>query len=150
MTRWIKIAVAAAAFATLGAHAETLDEAKALQEAAVAEVKAKGLDAAVADFNANAGGKWHKGGLYLVIAKFDGHMLAHSANGKIVGKNMLEAKDAGGKPFVKDAIDLVKTKGGGQFTMRWANPKTKQIDDATFLVRPLPGADAYLGTVVFN
>jgi signal transduction histidine kinase len=150
MTRWIKIAVAAAAFAALGAHAETLDEAKALQDAAVAAVKAKGLDAAVAEFNANADGKWHKGGLYVVIAKFDGHMLAHSANGKIVGKNMLEAKDAGGKPFVKDAIDLVKTKGGGQFTMRWANPKTKQIDDATFLVRPLPGADAYLGTVVFN
>ncbi len=149
MSNWIKsAAVAIALSAAFGARAETLEEAKALQDAAITEIKAKGLDAAVKDFN--AGGKWRKGSLYIVVANFNGDMLAHSANEKIVGKNMLEAKDAGGKPFVKDAIAGVKTSGGTQFDMRWANPVTKQIADATFLARRLPGQDAYIGTVVFK
>lgn len=149
MSNWIKAAaVAIALSATFTARAETLEEAKALQDAAIAEVKAKGLEAAVKDFN--AGGKWRKGSLYIVIANFNGDMLAHSANEKIVGKNMLEAKDASGKPFVKDAIAGVKASGGAQFDMRWANPVTKQIADATFLTRRLPGQDAYIGTVVFK
>lgn len=135
--------------ATLGVRAETLEEAKALQDAAMAEIKAKGLDAAIKDFN--AGGKWRKGSLYIVVANFSGDMLAHSANDKIIGKNMLEAKDAAGKPFVKDAIAAVKgANGGAQFDIRWGNPQTKQIADATFLARRVPGSEAYVGTVVFK
>lgn len=134
--------------ATLGVRAETLEEAKALQDAAMAEIKARGLDAAIKDFN--AGGKWRKGSLYIVVANFNGDMLAHSANDKIIGKNMLEAKDAAGKPFVKDAIAAVKGAGGAQFDIRWGNPTTKQIADATFLTRRVPGAEAYVGTVVFK
>lgn len=149
MKHWIQAATAAAVMSlSLAAGAETLDEAKALQDAAIAEIKAKGLDAAVKEFN--AGGKWRKGSLYVVVANFNGDMLAHSANEKIVGKNMLEAKDAGGKAFVKDAIAGVKGSGGAQFDIRWANPVTKQIADATFVTRRLPGNDAYIGTVVFK
>lgn len=140
---------AAVALCALGAvQAETVQEAKALQEAALAEIKAKGLDAAVKDFN--TGGRWNKGSLYIVVATFNGDMIAHSANEKIVGKNMLEAKDAGGRPFVKDAIAAVKNTGGAQFDIRWGNPVTKQIADATFITRRVPGADAYVGTVVFK
>jgi len=140
---------AAVALCALGAvQAETVQEAKALQDAALAEIKAKGLDAAVKDFN--AGGRWNKGSLYIVVANFNGDMIAHSANEKIVGKNMLEAKDAGGRPFVKDAIAAVKGSGGTQFDIRWGNPVTKQIADAVFITRRVPGADAYIGTVVFK
>ncbi|MBT9486206.1 MAG: cache domain-containing protein [Rubrivivax sp.] len=149
MKNWIQAATVAAVMSmSLAAGAETLDEAKTLQDAAIAEVKAKGLDAAVKEFN--TGGKWRKGSLYIVIANFSGDMLAHSANEKIIGKNMLEAKDAGGKAFVKDAIAGVKGSGSAQFDIRWANPVTKQIADATFLTRRLPGNDAYIGTVVFK
>jgi signal transduction histidine kinase len=149
MKNWFQAAaVVAMVCATFTARAETLDEAKTLQDAAIAEVKAKGLDAAVKDFN--AGGKWRKGSLYVVVASFNGDMLAHSANEKMVGKNMLEAKDAAGKSFVKDAIAGVKGSGAAQFDIRWANPVTKQIADATFVTRRLPGNDAYVGTVVFK
>ncbi len=147
-TGW-KVLIASLVLATgSGAGAETIDEAKALQDAALAEIKTKGLDVAIKEFN--AGGRWNKGSLYIVVANFDGEMLAHSANAKIVGKNMLEAKDAGGRPFVKDAIAAAKSGGGTQFAMRWGNPVTKQIDDATFITRRVPGADAYIGTVVFK
>ena len=130
------------------AQAETADEAKALLDQAVALFKAKGKDAAVKEIN--AGGPWKKGSLYVVVAQYDGHMLAHSANDKIPGKNMLEAKDAGGKFFVKETIAAVKASGNGQIDMRWGNPVTKQIGDATMYSKAVPGLDVYVGSVVFK
>lgn len=149
MKHWMKLgAIAALALAATTLRAETPDEAKALLDGALAEIKTAGVEKAVKEFN--AGGKWKKGGLYVVAVQMDGTMLAHSANDKLPGKNMLEAKDAGGRTFVKDAIALVKTSGGGQIDMRWGNPVTKQIADATMFVRRVPGQEMYLGSVVFK
>jgi hypothetical protein len=149
MSTWKHLATAAAlGLATLFAHAETLDEAKSLQDAALAAIKAKGLEGAVKDFN--AGGTWKKGSLYVVVAQFDGQMLAHSANDKMVGKNMFEAKDAGGKFFVQETIASVKAKGTAQIDIRWGNPVTKQIADATMYSKAVPGLDVYVGAIVFK
>lgn len=149
MHTWTRLAATAAlSLAALGAHAETVDAAKALLDNALTEIKTQGLDKAIKDFN--AGGKWNKGSLYLVMARFDGTMLAHSANDKIPGKNMFEAKDASGKPFVQEAIATVKGSGAGEVPLRWGNPATKQIADATMIVRRVPGQDLYVGSVVFK
>lgn len=149
MNKWIKLgAVAVLSTASLLAHAETADEAKALLDQAVTLFKAKGKDAAVKEIN--AGGTWKKGGLYVVAGQYDGTTLAHSANDKIPGKNMFEAKDAGGKSFVKETITEVKAKGSAQIDIRWGNPATKQIADATMYSRAVPGLDLYVGTVVFK
>lgn len=136
------------AAASLLVHAETPEQAKALLDAAVGEVKAKGMDGASKEFN--AGGKWKQGQMYIVMANFEGLMLAHSANDKIPGKNMLEAKDAGGKEFVKATIAAVKSSGTSQLDIRWGNPNTKQIADAVMFAKRVPGQDAYVGTVVFK
>lgn len=141
-------ALAALSLSCTLACAETLDAAKALLDGAVAEVKASGMDQAIKDFN--AGGKWNKGTLDVVMANFDGLMVAHSANDKIPGKNMLQAKDAAGKPFVKEAIGLAMHTGNGQIDIRWGNPATQQSADATMFVKRVPGHDAYVGSVVFN
>lgn len=130
------------------AQAETADEAKALLDQAVTLFKAKGKDAAIKEIN--AGGSWKKGGLYVVAVQYDGHMLAHSANDKMPGKNMFEAKDAAGKLFVKETIAAVKAKGQGEVDIRWGNPVTKQIADATMFSKAVPGLDLYLGSVVFK
>jgi cytochrome c len=149
MKNWTKIAASLAlASAATFAHAETPEVAKALLDAAVAEFKAKGAEATVKDIN--AGGKWNKGTLYVVVAQFDGTMLAHSANDKIPGKNLFEVKDASGKPFVKETIAAVKANGSGQVEMRWANPVTKQVGDATMFSKRVPGQDMYVGSVVFK
>lgn len=130
------------------AQAQTAPEAKALLDAALAEVKAKGLDGAVKEFN--AGGKWVKGPMYIVVANFEGQMLAHSANDKIPGKNMLGAKGADGTEFVKATIASVKSTGSGEISFRWGNPATKQIGDAVMFSRRVPGSDTYVGTVIFK
>ncbi len=130
------------------AHSETPEDAKALLDSAVATFKAKGKEAAIKEIN--AGGKWNKGSLYVVAVQFDGTMLAHSANDKMAGKNMLEAKDAGGRYFVKDTIAAVKSTGSGLVDMRWGNPVTKQIGDAQMFSKAVPGQEMYVGTVVFK
>lgn len=141
-------AIMALTLAATLAHADTPEVAKSLMDGAIAEVKARGLDKAIKDIN--GGGKWNKGQTYVVLVNFDGLMLAHSANEKIVGKSMIEAKDAAGKSFVKDAIAAAKGAGAGQIEMRWANPVTKQIADATMFVKRVPGQEAYVGSVVFK
>jgi len=145
-TRWCAGAVVATV-ATL-AQAETPEAAKSLLESAIGEIKGSSPDKAAAAFN--AGGKWNKGSLYVVMVQFDGTMVAHSANAKMPGKNMLEAKDASGRPFVKEAISAVKGPGSGEIPLRWGNPETKQIADATMFVKRVPGQDYYVGTVVFK
>ncbi len=106
-------------------------------DSALAQIKSKGLDSTAGEIN--AGGSWNKGTLYIVVGRFDGSMLAHAANNKIAGKNVMEAKDASGKLFVKDAIDAARSTGSTEFPMRWGNPATKQISDATmFLISDKP------------
>lgn len=144
--RWS--AVTLMATATTLALAETPEAAKSLLDSAIGEVKASNADKAATAFN--AGGRWNKGSLYVVMVQFDGTMVAHSANPKMPGKNMLEAKDASGRPFVKEAIAAVKGPGSGEIPLRWGNPETKQIADATMFVKRVPGQDYYVGTVVFK
>jgi cytochrome c len=133
---------------SMSAKAETPTEAKALLDAAVALFKAKGKDGALKEIN--AGGQWIKGSLYVVVAQYDGMMVGHSANDKVPGKNMLEAKDAAGTPFVKQTISNVKATGASALDLRWGNPVTKQIADATMFAKAVPGQDLYVGAVVFK
>lgn len=139
------LALAAFAFA---AKAETPEVAKSLLDAAMAEIKAKGTDGALKEFN--GGGKWRTGTMYVVVADFKGNMLAHSANEKFIGKNVFEAKDASGKPFVQEVIKGVQASGQTHVDLRWANPTTKKIDDGQMFAKRVPGQDMYVGTVVFK
>lgn len=130
------------------AMAETAQDAKALLDAALAEIKTRGLEGAQKEFN--AGGKWRQGTMYLVMADFKGNMLVHSANEKIVGKNMYEAKDAAGLPFVQEVIKGVQATGEAKVNLRWANPTTKKLDDGHMFARRVPGQGVYLGAVFFE
>ncbi|UUX97757.1 cache domain-containing protein [Aquabacterium sp. J223] len=131
------------------ATAETMGDGKALLGAAVAELKTKGPDAAIQEFN--SGGKWVKGNMYVVMADFTGVMLVHSANQKIVGKNMFEVKDATGRLFVQEAIKAAQS-GAGEtaIPLRWMNPTTKKIDSGHIIVTRASGKDAYVGAVYFE
>lgn len=142
------LAAAALAATTCIAQAHTPEDAKSMLDKAVALFKAKGKDNAIKELN--AGGSWKQGELYVVAVQFDGTMLAHSSNDKMPGKNMLEAKDATGKPFVQETIAAVKSKGAGEVQMRWANPVTKQIGDAVMFSKGVPGESIYVGAVVFK
>ena len=141
-------AAAALALGSLSAHASSRDEAQAMLKAALAEIKAKGVEGAGKDFS--AGGNWNKGTLYVFVADFKANILAHSANGKIVGKNLWDVKDPTGKLFVQDQVKQMQAGANGAVTMRWMNPTTKQIDDAEAVLGRVPGQDLYVGAVWFK
>ena len=147
--QWIAgAALAGTTLFAVVANAATLADAKALQDETLALIKANGLDSAAKEVS--AGGTWRKGSLYVVMVRFDGVVLAHSANDKLVGKNTLEMKDATGRTFVRESIEAAKAKGSLQTEVRWANPETKQLGDATLLAQRVPGQEVYLSTMIFK
>lgn len=127
----------------------TPDQAKAMVEEAVKYYEANGKDKAFAEFT-NKGGKFIKGDLYVFVIGFDGKMLAHGVNQKLVGQDMLELKDANGKAFNVEMNEMAKTKGSGWIDYMWTNPETKKLAPKTSYFQTVKGANLYIGCGVYK
>ena len=115
-----------ASLPAMGVERGTAKEAEALVHKAVAHLKTAGQDKAFADFTNTAGGFTNKD-LYIFVIDMKGLTLAHGLNPKLVGKDMSELKDPDGKYFIKEFIDLARTKGSGWIYYKFSDPLTKQI-----------------------
>ncbi len=106
------------------------DDCVALVKKAVAYVKANGKDKAFAEFN-NPKGQFIDRNLYIFVYDLNGVNLA-IGNGnasKMVGKNLLDMRDAEGTYIIKGFIQTVKTKNQGWFDYKWPNPVTNAIEE---------------------
>ena len=125
----VTVAVAFLAGTTLalaaGQHA-TKDEAMAMVKKAVSAIKADGPDKAYADIDVK-GGKFSHLDCYVVVYGLDGKVLAHGANKKLIGKQLIDATDVDGKPFVKERVTLAREKGAFWQDYKFVNPVTKKI-----------------------
>ena len=123
------IAVAFLAGTTLalaaGQHA-TKDQAVAMVQKAVAAIKAEGAQKAYSEIDVK-GGKFSTLDLYIVVYGLDGKVLAHGANQKLIGRQMIDATDVDGKPFVKERVKLAREKGTFWQDYKFVNPMTKKI-----------------------
>lgn len=133
----------------LMAQAATQEDAKTMVEKAVAFWKATGKDKAIAEFN-NPKGQFVKGDMYIHAQDFNGIMLANGGNQKLVGQNHMEVKDSTGKPFVKDQIQVAKTKGSGWVTYMWTNPATKKLQQKTAFVQRVEGENIFIGCGIWK
>lgn len=97
------------------------DEAVAMAKKAVAYLKANGKEKAFAEFN-NPKGQFVDRDLYVMVYDMEGNNKAHGANPKLVGKNLIDIKDADGKFIVKGLIETAKKGGGAWFDYKWPNP----------------------------
>lgn len=120
---------AAAAAADKG----TAEEAVALVKKAVAYIKANGKEKAFAEFS-NPNGQFRNRDLYIFAEDFNGKMLAHGANLKLIGKNLIDLRDADGKYFVKNLIETASSKGNGWVDYKWLNPATNAIEQKSSYV----------------
>jgi cytochrome c len=111
----------------------TADEATALTKKAIAYLKANGKEKAFAEFS-NPSGQFKDRDLYIFVIDFNGKTVAHGANAKLIDKNMAELKDADGKLFIKEFIDVAKGKGKGWVDYKWPHPTTKAIEAKTSYV----------------
>ncbi len=114
--------------------AGTPKEAKILVEKAVAYSASKGKEAALKAFNAQDGGFVDRD-LYIFALDLKGITLANGGNPKLVGKNMIHVKDTQNKPFIKDMVELAKTKGSGWVDYKWTHPVTKKVVDKTSYIQ---------------
>jgi cytochrome c len=105
-------------------------EAEAWAKKAIAYYKEVGKDKAFEEFN-NPKGKFTKGDLYMIVYDLTGKCWAQGSNIKMVGKDLIDLKDADGKSFIKDRIEIAITKVKGWQNYRWTNPTTKIIEDKT-------------------
>lgn len=138
-----------AAGSALAQERGTADQAKALVEKGLAHIKAVGVEKAAEDFSSKEG-KWHEKDLYVFLQKFDGTTVAHGGNKGLVGKNMIDLKDANGQAFIKSMIDTAKAKSSGWVDYMWTNPQTKKIEPKSTYVVKVPDFDGLIGVGVYK
>jgi cytochrome c len=92
---------------------------------AVTFYKGGGKDIALAEFS-NPIGTFVKDQQYVFVLDLDGIMLAHGMNEKYAGMNFIDLKDSEGKNFIREIVDIAKTKGSGWVEYNWYHPVTKQ------------------------
>ena len=106
----------------------TRAEAVAMVKKGVAFIKTQGADKGYAEIG-NRKGAFVDRDLYLVVYGLDGKCLAHGANDKQVGKDLIELTDIDGKYFVKERVAMVKAKADGAWQeYKFTNPVNKKIE----------------------
>jgi signal transduction histidine kinase len=127
----LALAIAAASVPTVAlAQAKaTAADATAMVKKGVTTIKAAGGDKAKVYAEVNTkNAKWVDRDLYLVVYGLDGVVRAHGANTKLVGENLIDMLDIDGKPYVKERVDLAKSKGTFWQDYKFTNPTTKKIE----------------------
>lgn len=109
------------------ADSATKDEAQAMVKKAVAYVKAEGGEKAYPVISTK-GGQFSDKDLYIVVYGLDGKVLAHGANQKLVGKDMIEVQDVDGKYFVKERAELGRKQASFWQDYKFVNPVTKKVE----------------------
>lgn len=115
---------------SVSVHAQqkaTAAEATAMVKKGVAFIKANGKEKGWAEIS-NKDGQFTVNDLYLVVYGLDGTVHAHGANLKMVGKNLIGLKDIDGKEFVKERVELAKTKTSFWQDYKFTNPVDKKIE----------------------
>lgn len=114
-------------------------EATAMVKKGVAFIKANGKEKGFAEIS-NKAGKFIDRDLYLVVYGLDGVVHAHGANEKMIGKNLIDLKDVDGKEFVKERVEMAKSKGTFWQDYKFTNPVSKKIEPKSMYCEKLDDA----------
>jgi len=124
------VAAAAAVLALAVAPAvagASKDDAIAIVKKAVEAIKADGADKTYAVISDKTG-PFVKDDLYVVVYQLDGKVLAHGANAKFIGKDMIDAQDVDGKLYVKERVELAAKQPTFWQDYKFVNPVTKKVE----------------------
>jgi len=101
-------------------------EAEAMVKKAIVEYDKVGKDKALAEFQQQSG-RFVDRDLYVTVYTMDGIALSH-INPKMVGKNMMELRDADGKYHIRERLEAAKTGTSGWQDFKFYNPVSKKIE----------------------
>jgi cytochrome c len=126
-----KIALAAAVLLlpalTLADDYATTKDAELMVHKAVQFLRKEGREKALAAFS-DPQGKFTYRDLYIMVYDVNGKCVAHGQKKERIGKNLLDDKDAGGKAFVRERIEIAKKHGKGWQDYKFQNPVTGKIE----------------------
>jgi len=101
-------------------------EAEAMVKKAIDFYKKNGKDKALAEYVKNPG-PFIDRDLYVTVYNPAGDALAH-INPKMVGKNMMELRDADGKYHIRERMEASQKGQSGWQDFKFFNPVSKKID----------------------
>lgn len=113
----------------------TAAEATAMVDKAIAFIKKNGREKAFAEFN-NPKGQFTDRDLYVVVYDMKGKVLAHGANAKMIGRDVIDLRDTDGKYFVKERVEMM-SKGPnakGWQDYKFMNPVSNQIEPKSMYI----------------
>jgi signal transduction histidine kinase len=124
----------------------TRDDAIAMVKKGVAFIKANGTEKGYAEIS-NKSGQFIQGELYLVVYGLDGKCLAHGANPKQIGRDLIDLTDVDGKYFIKERVSLARGKPAGVWQdYKFTNPVSKKVEPKVMYCEKL-GETAVCGGV---
>jgi methyl-accepting chemotaxis protein-2 (aspartate sensor receptor) len=109
-----------------GSHGST-DEAREMVDKAIDAMRENGREKAFADIS-NKLGPYCDRDLYVVVYDMHGRNLAHGANPALIGKDLIDAKDGAGNPYVRERIAIISERGKGWQDYMFLNPISKQVE----------------------
>jgi cytochrome c len=125
------ISALAATFVFTGAAAAAgganKDDAIAMVKKAVAFIKEQGPEKAYPVISTK-GGQFSDRDLYVVVYQLDGKVLAHGANTKFIGKDLIDAQDVDGKLYVKERVELAAKHDSFWQDYKFVNPVSKKVE----------------------
>jgi cytochrome c len=104
------------------------DDAKNLLAKAVYYMEKEGPAKAFCAFNEPTG-PYHNGPLYVFAINMDGVYFAHAAAPTLVGTSLRDLRDASGRPFGKDIMEVITTHGEGTVDYKWLNYSSNKVED---------------------
>lgn len=118
-----------------GAERGSKDEAKTLVEKCATYIKEQGKEKAFTEIN-NPKGMFVNKDLYIFAYDFQGEVLAHGANQKLIGKSLIDMKDPDGLFVIRGLIEEAN-KGEGWFKYKWTHPQTKKVEGKEAFVKKI-------------
>lgn len=127
----------------------TRAEAKTMVDAAVEHLRKVGPEQAFKDFTDKSNKAWQNKDLYVFAYTMEGVNVAHGANERLIGKNLIDLKDPAGKFLIRELRDTA-AKGGGWVEYEWPHPQTKKIEQKISYVRKFVNFEGFIGVGVYR
>jgi hypothetical protein len=130
MQKLMMLMAAFAAAFSFNAHAAadrgSAAEAQALVKKAVAYYQKNGREKSIVEFQKQPG-PFVDRDLYVTVYNMQGDALSH-INPKMVGKNMIDLRDADGVYLIRDRVEAAKKGESGWQEYKFFNPVSKKVE----------------------
>ena len=125
----------------------TKEEAVAMVKKAIAFIKANGNEKAFEEIS-NPKGQFIDRDLYVVVYDMSGKCLAHGQKKNMVGQELIDFKDADGKEYMKERIELMKKQQSAWQDYKFMNPVSKKIEPKSMYIER--SGDLIIGSGIYK